>query len=304
MLGQSFQDFDLLFIDDRSTDRSIDVITSYKDPRIHLLSSEKNGGVVSALNRGLDMVDHKFIARMDADDRSTPDRFEKQMNFLDQHPEVDILGAGIRQFGSIEEEWTYPVEHSSIKANFLFGNCFPHASLMARANVFATERYSSRVPHMEDYELWLRLVQRYTFATLPDKLYEYRRHEEAVTISSKHSQRERLRVLIKEPLSWLGIDPSSDELSLMADDRTALDGGSAQHFKTYYELLAKIRSANDRLHVFDPTELNKTLDYNWKRSFYLMRPTKVSDIFRYWWLSKSISLGQLRYALGAIRAKG
>jgi glycosyltransferase involved in cell wall biosynthesis len=303
ILEQTFTDFDLLVVDDCSTDGTAEMIRSYEDPRVHLMQRSENGGVVSALNVGLDHVKHKYIARMDADDRSVLDRFEKQFNFLQENPDIDMVGAHLRNFGVEAAEWNYPLTHDEIKAGFLFGNCFPHASLMAKAEVFKDARYSKCVPHMEDYELWLRLIEKYRFAILPDRLYEYRRHDEGVTIAFKQSHRKRLKTLLREPLKWLGIEPTETELNLLAVDPNALQGGYETYMETYHQLLQRIERANNVKQVFDPAALKKVLDENWQRYFYLMDTADPRVALKYWNLSKRMPASQLRYLIGGLKRK-
>lgn len=303
MLAQTFTEFDLLFIDDCSTDDTAIIIESYVDPRVHLVRRAQNGGVVPALNSGLELVRHKFLARMDADDRSTPDRFQKQMDYLLSHPAIDVVGAHLRNFGVEAAEWNYPLTHNAIKASFLFGNTFPHASLMARAEVFKVERYSKRVVHMEDYELWLRLIPKHRFATLPDRLYEYRRHDEAVTMGSKNDHRERLKLLLVQPMGWLDLTPNANELSILAFDDHGLPGGYADHLETAAALFSKIRKANKMTKVFDPASLDQVLEEKWERLFYKLAGAQPAAWIKYWKLSGGIKGAQLRYAAGALKQR-
>src|SRR5438093_1473162 len=90
LLGQSYRDFELLVIDDGSTDQTPSLLNTYKDDRIRVLRHEHNSGLIASLNHGIDVAKGKFIARMDADDVSHPRRLERQLAFLERHPEVGV----------------------------------------------------------------------------------------------------------------------------------------------------------------------------------------------------------------------
>ena len=100
LLHQSYRDFELLVIDDGSTDRTPSLLNTYKDDRIRVLRHEHNSGLIASLNHGIDVAKGKFIARMDADDICMPQRFERQLLFLKTHPEVSICGTWMREFGA------------------------------------------------------------------------------------------------------------------------------------------------------------------------------------------------------------
>lgn len=95
----TFSDFEFIIINDGSTDNSVEIIKNYNDPRIVLVDNTENKGLVSVLNQGLQLAQGEYIARMDADDISLPNRFMEQVNYLDKHPQVGILGAWFHIFG-------------------------------------------------------------------------------------------------------------------------------------------------------------------------------------------------------------
>lgn len=99
ILNQTFSDFEFIIINDGSTDNSVEIIKNYNDPRIVLVDNTENKGLVSVLNQGLQLAQGEYIARMDADDISLPNRFMEQVNYLDKHPQVGILGAWFHIFG-------------------------------------------------------------------------------------------------------------------------------------------------------------------------------------------------------------
>lgn len=298
VLAQTFTAYDLLVIDDASTDDTVERARSLADPRVHVIRRQVNGGIVDVLNQGLDMYDHRFIARMDADDRCAPDRFQRQMDFLRDQSSVDLVGTQIEYFGLNPGVSNYATEHNDIMAGMLFGSTFPHATLMARAQVFDGVRYSARVQHMEDLELWLRSIRKHRFATLPDVLYGYRRHAVGVTVAFTNTRAQRLKVLLREPLQWLGIDPSADELSLMASDADALRGGLGAHLPLLRSLFKRIIEANHARKVFEPSTLDRLLRSKWDRTFFRLDMRALGDVWQYARLNGGLSMAHWRYLIG------
>ena len=109
ILFQTFKDFEFIIINDASTDSTKDIIESYKDPRIKLVNNEQNKGVAKSLNIGISVACGKYIARMDADDIALPERFQKQFDFMEQHPNIDVCGSWAKKTGNENEIINNPV---------------------------------------------------------------------------------------------------------------------------------------------------------------------------------------------------
>ena len=133
ILNQTFEDFEFLIINDGSEDNSLSIINNYasKDNRIKIISREKKG-LVFSLNEGIKLAKGKYIARMDADDISVPERFKKQISYLERNSDVDICGTWIETFGRSMEVLKYPVQHDDIKVALLFAFGLAHPSIMAK----------------------------------------------------------------------------------------------------------------------------------------------------------------------------
>lgn len=193
MLSQSFADFELLVIDDGSLDSTRKLLESVDDPRLRLVSNERNIGLIGTLNRGLDLATGRYIARMDADDVSAPERLEKQVFYLEGHPDVHVLGSMVNLineqgmvFGAISG---YPTDPDEIHRYLLRECCLIHPSVIFRKDtVKAAGGYAANARHAEDYDLWLRLSVRHKIANLPDKLVSYRMHRDQVSIRNLITQ--------------------------------------------------------------------------------------------------------------------
>jgi len=210
ILGQTFGDFEFIILNDCSTDRTEEIILSYDDPRIVYLKNENNLGVAATLNRGLEMARGEYIARMDADDISLPQRFEKQIAYLDAHPEVAVLGTNIEIFnenGTISEGW-FTTDPAQMRVDMFFACGLAHPSVMMRtAAIRDLGGYDPAYNGLEDYELWCRVLERHEITTLPELLLRYRKHSGQVTKNPDPNHAARMRALKIRQLAALGITP-------------------------------------------------------------------------------------------------
>jgi hypothetical protein len=182
---QSFADFEFIIIDDGSTDHSAAIIHDYPDRRIILVRQE-NQGIAAALNRGIELAAGEYIARQDADDISLPERFSTQVQFLDTHPEVALVGTGallIDSYARPFSKFSPFTRHERLVAELLRGVCpLMHGSVMARREaILNAGAYKPVFGKVQDVELWLRMSLRYRLANLRDLLYQYRKHDHATT---------------------------------------------------------------------------------------------------------------------------
>jgi glycosyltransferase involved in cell wall biosynthesis len=219
ILSQSYSDFELLVIDDGSKDSTRKLLESVHDPRLRLVSNEHNIGLIGTLNRGLELAVGRYIARMDADDVSEPERLEKQVRFLEAHPEIHILGSMVnlinehgKAFGAITG---YPKDADEIHRYLLCECCLIHPSVMFRKDtILRAGGYSDSARHAEDYDLWLRLSDHHKIANLPDKLVSYRMHRNQVSIrnlATQHHVAQTCRVAALKRRSTLGETVSNVE---------------------------------------------------------------------------------------------
>ena len=179
ILCQTFKEFEFLIINDGSTDKSVEMIKTYSDPRIRLVENEENLGLIATLNKGIDLARGKYIARMDQDDISLPERLVKQIAFMDTHPEVGVCGTWAK---IIDDQGRVISLRRTPKGKAAHRLCwrptpFIHPSCMLRSALIKEYRYRSGFPHAEDYDLWLRLCLKTHFANIGEYLLLYRVHD-------------------------------------------------------------------------------------------------------------------------------
>jgi glycosyltransferase involved in cell wall biosynthesis len=215
ILRQTHEDFEFLIIDDGSTDRSLEIIRGYEDPRIRILINSDRLKLSGALNRGLDEAKGTFIARMDADDIALPDRLRKQVDFLNHNAEVGLCGTSIRVFGQARERNDiYPKSTEDIRSYALFDCPFCHPTVMFRREWFASHllRYSGCYYPTEDFELWSRAIEQFPSVNLEEVLLRYRIHEKSMTGADWDEMDRQAARVIEPRLRQLELSFSEEEL--------------------------------------------------------------------------------------------
>jgi glycosyltransferase involved in cell wall biosynthesis len=190
ILSQTFTNFEFIIIDDASTDRSVDIIKSYCDPRIRFVRNNTNLGLIGTLNRGLDMGCGEYIARMDQDDVSLAERLAKQVAFMDSQPEVAASGTWARDID--DEGKVIGARCLAVGKQMMYDFWWPcpiiHPSAIISKAHLQNLRYDSDALHCEDYDLWLRLKQKHKLDNLPEYLVLYRVHSESTSIKYRETQ--------------------------------------------------------------------------------------------------------------------
>lgn len=190
VLQQTFTDFELLIINDGSSDNTESLVFSFTDPRIVYSKNEKNQGLIYTLNKGIQMARGAYIARMDADDICLPNRLEVQKQWLDSHPETAVVASLIEfidENNKVTGHWKLDKETTTLAAIrkiMPYENCIAHPSIMVRRSILQTYQYNFRQQHIEDYDLWLRLLaDGHIIEKIPQVLLQYRVHSSSITIS-------------------------------------------------------------------------------------------------------------------------
>ena len=243
ILKQSFHDFEFLILNDGSTDGSEEKIDAWanRDSRIRPLHQE-NRGFIYSLNRLLTLARAPILARMDGDDISMPDRFQKQIDWLDAHRDHGAVGTwqeSIDEHGAVMSgETQTPATHAEVMERVASGplgynnNIIMHSSLMVRRTCMdAVGGYHAAFRHCEDYDLWLRLTEVTKLGNIPEKLVQYRRY--AGQVSQKHLAEQATNALIAhmaykeraagkpDPLSGHATMPPLDDLDALFGPGTA-----------------------------------------------------------------------------------
>ena len=186
IVAQTFENWELILLNDGSTDDSLQIAHSYTDPRIKILDSETNNGLIYQLNRGMEAAQGRYIARLDADDVAMDNRLQMQFNYLENHPEIGLVGGYAEVLGT-NEMLRHGQKHDDILLELLHRNAFIHSTVMFRKSIFGSINggFDTNYKHAEDYRMWQLFAGITKLANLPEVLIKYRVHEQQV--SAKHA---------------------------------------------------------------------------------------------------------------------
>lgn len=201
VLTQTFTDFELIIINDGSTDGSESIIQSFKDGRIVYVKNETNLKLIACLNKGIDISRGEYIARMDADDISHKDRFASQFKYLERHKNIGICSTWARIIdndGKVTGRIKNPTSPDIIGCSLLFTCPLLHPSVMGRSNNFKQFKYNPEALHIEDMDLWSRMsINGVQMANISEYLIDYRWHEDNISVKNDYFQKESKRAILK-----------------------------------------------------------------------------------------------------------
>ncbi|WP_084286528.1 glycosyltransferase family 2 protein [Halomonas halodenitrificans] len=204
VFSQTHGDWELILLDDGSTDNSLELARSIRDPRVRVYSDGENRRLAARLNQMADLVTHDHVARMDADDLISPDRIRQQLEFLQARPECDLVSTGVCSLTNSNEPIgiRLPPEHGSIAPRplLLSNSGIVHASLLGRRSWFVRNRYSEKIRTGQDANLWIRAYSnndlKVGFINKP--LYYYREDGNVVSSKLNAAYREGLRTIVRD----------------------------------------------------------------------------------------------------------
>ncbi len=188
VLSQTYGNFEFIIIDDASKDESVSIVRKYDDDRIKLFINDVNMGVAATLNKGIDSAKGKYIARMDCDDVSMPNRFEAQIKYMESHNETVICGSSVNILtDGVESFRQYSESDGAIRADMIFNSAFVHPAVMIRSDVLKEHniRYDTEFERAEDYEMWSRIIKMGECCNIGKPLLKYRHHTKQVTQTQK-----------------------------------------------------------------------------------------------------------------------
>lgn len=268
ILAQTLTNLELIVLNDGSTDSSEEIVLGYKDERIRYVKNEKNLGLIETLNKGLKLATGKYIARMDADDVSLKERFERQVEYLDKNPSYGLLGTWFQQLRLSQKTLKKTLTGSDIlKAELLFRSAFAHPSVMVRRSIIVDHdlSYDAVFPHAEDYELWTRIAEVTAVDNLPDALLLYRIHEKQVSRVKSEEKEETRKKIMRRQLSKLIFEFDDNEFDVHYRLSNGTSGDNAFLVRSE-KWLMKVFTANTQLHMYDENALRQVLVGYWMKA--------------------------------------
>ena len=260
ILNQTFSDFEFIIIDDCSTDNTVSIVKEFSDKRICLIEKEKNSGLINSLNFGISIAKGEYIARMDGDDICLPERFAKQVAFLDKNSAIILCGTAYKTFGAIEKEIKHPSKHEEISVGLCLSSTFGHPTIMGRKQIFEKHKYNKNFEKVEDYELWSRLIFEGQVANLDEVLLFYRVHENQVSTLFNDVQRIKnveIQLFLFKKTEYNTTVFTDDYLKKMFLQN---DFFSVEEFSLFLEWLKTLQKQNNKFKVYSQIDFNKVLE--------------------------------------------
>lgn len=245
ILNQTFTDFEFLIIDDASTDATVAIVKSYTDSRIQLIQKPMNSGYTNSLNYGLQLAKGEYIARMDGDDISYPERFAQQIAYFEAHPDVVVCGTTYKIVGN-DKRITLPEHNEDIKIGLLFGNCILHSSVMIRKKALDnfSIRYDTSKEPAEDYDLWVRLLSLGKLHNLQEVLLEYRLYGNQVSRKRAKEQKKNDIAIKFQLLQYLGVQWTENEAEFLERQFGKMEVVAFKDLKIFKQIQKKLETAN------------------------------------------------------------
>lgn len=270
ILDQEFTDFEFLIINDGSTDDSVNIIASYTDPRIRIINNEKNIGLVSTLNKAMKLSKGEYIARMDCDDISTPNRLSVQVKFMNKNKNVGACGSSYYLFRNNKKNILhFPLSEKEIECYFVFNCPIAHPTAIIRRSVIQNNNihYSSDHIHAEDYSFWTQIARHSSLANIPEPLLIYRVHDNQITGNTNFTiaKNKSLLSLRNEHLKKLHIAPTSEETAIHAIISNGIAPENKEQLENAEKWLKKLILANEKIKAFDANYFKKIILERWLR---------------------------------------
>jgi len=270
ILAQTFEDFELVVVEDGSTDRTADVLAEYADPRLRIIENGENLGIPASRNRGLDAARGEYIALLDSDDHAYPERLARQVKYLDANPEITQVGSWCSFMDSngnmLDKVRRQPLRPEDIHAHLLFHCPVINRTVMARTAALQEIGYDTAFPRCQDYDMHSRLViAEHSLANLPDILVCGREHPGRFTGQTSDLGRDRKIAVYRRMLARIDIEANDDELGRHhALTRPAERPVGVGEFLEWAEAwLWRIKQANRAQPVYPEPSLSRALGAIW-----------------------------------------
>jgi glycosyltransferase involved in cell wall biosynthesis len=263
ILNQTFSDFELIILNDKSTDESLEIIKKIqsKDNRIIIIDKEQNVGPAYLRNEGINAAKGKFIALMDADDIAIPTRFEKQIAVLKNNPEIGVCGTGFTFFGSKKNKTIkHSIHHDAIKVSFLHSCNIGNPTVMFKKEVLGDLKFDNDFVPAEDYDLWSRLLAKTNFYNIPESLLNYRQHDNNISKTKIDNVNRSVKRVKINQLAALEVNPADPKIDFYLNAVSLQKRLSPQEIIETINASKFLVSQNEKLKYFNQDLLEKHIN--------------------------------------------
>lgn len=265
VLNQTFQQFELIIINDGSTDSTLSIIKSFQDHRIKIIENDKNRGLIYSLNKGIELSKGKYIARMDADDICMPSRLENQVRMFELNQNAVIVGSNYYLLYQSKLKHIKNRNDSDYqKAVLIFTPCFCHPTVMMK-NIFSQYNlsYHPNFLHAEDFKLWTDMAQYGTFLNVAKPLLKYRHHTKQVSNQYHENQLKISSDIRSAYLQKLGFKITDEQLNIINLIGDNIFIRTLESLEAIEMVLLLLHKQNNTLQVFNTTSFSNFLLKFW-----------------------------------------
>lgn len=273
LLNQTYDNIEIIAINDCSTDSTRKILEKYanQDARVKVYNNDVNLKLIRTLNKGIELCSGKYIARMDADDISLPQRIEKQVRFLEENPDYSVVSSLFYAFKSGSNKrslYRNPSRYEDLQAALLFNSVICHPASMIRKTLFTDLRlkFEETYIHVEDYALWSKALYLTKLANLDEPLLLYRVHENQISTIYDREQVENKKKVFKIHCEKLGLPVDEDTLDIYASVAESVPSVSSFDYLSDCEkFMLLLLDKNSRLHFCSEEYLERLLSLHWLR---------------------------------------
>lgn len=268
VLAQTYTDFELLVLDDCSSDNTVGIVRSYVDPRIRIVEGEHNVGLSENLNKGLSLSNTELLARMDGDDIAEPTWLERGVAVLDEHPEIGICSFGFQFFGTKSTSVRFPEHHEDSMAQMLFG-CTVIIPVL-RKSVFTDHnfRYSTDAFPAEDYMMWAHCYRVAKVYNVQETMFHYRTHATQISTAKRQAQIEKSNAVRRYMLEWLNPNLEESEIRYFLDTFVPGEINDSSDLRIMQDYAKKMVEKNDVIGHFSHEALVRKFHSHIVQSLY------------------------------------
>lgn len=284
MTSQTYSNLEIIVINDGSTDGTEEKINKIKDNRIKLIRNEVNLGLIGTLNKGISLCNGKYIARMDADDISAPDRIELQVQRMEENSHFGICGTWFETYRGTELVGAskYSSSNDDIQIHQLYQIHLCHGTSIFRKEVLDNFKFDKDYSHAEDFELWSRIKKQYKMTNIQAPLYRVNIHGENVSVLNNDTQNSNTLRVISSQLEYIIKNNVPEETAILYRKLCESDFNlKIQEIEALGVLITELIKGSGVLNLDDPNSYKNYLSNKWEHLCY-NNLKKDSTIIRIW----------------------
>ena len=294
VLKQTYSNFELIIVDDGSTDNSSQVVDSFYDARIRLVQSKKNEGLARVRNKLVQLATGDYFAWLDADDLALPERLQTQVEYLENNSAIGFCGSNVKTIGEKKQHiWRYPTDSEEILAYALFANPFATSTLMVRSEFRPILKFSTDFPPAEDYEVWERLLRKTRAINLKLPLTLYRVHPGQTSKSLSENIKRAVSAVQRRQLGRL-IQATEQECEthLLLGMDWGIERTREQVNRTQ-AWLQRLENANQSCRIYDNEAFYRILAFFWYMTCRSALPDSLHALREYFHSGRAYSGGSV-----------